>query len=246
MKPSIMLFCITVLLASCSHMGKKAYYYTEDGLKEDTIYAYNDSQAYLEAVKKFQISLKVYREMKDAFADYSGTQPLQFIITNDKHEDISGVNFKNKDSLVAMTQIGIDTIPSSLKENVKTIKERTQGALLYDTTGLYAAPVKVLNARFTHKDYSTYKDVTLTFKNVSGKKISAIRFRWYGINAFNEAADMTGMIDGWGGGFDDDALRIGETRTATWDALSRDGKKIQIAFPYEVAFDDGTNWKLKE
>lgn len=114
----------------------------------------------------------------------------------------------------------------------------------FDTTGIYKSPVKVLAARFAGKEYSNYKEVYLKYKNVSGKKIEAIRFKWYGQNAFGEPADM-GVYKGWGTGFSGDALRPGATDDGTWDALSSDGKKIIIAYPYEVAFSDGTKWALK-
>ncbi len=86
----------------------------------------------------------------------------------------------------------------------------------------------------------------MSYKNVSGKKISAIRFKWYGENSFDEPADMGGLKEGWGSGFADDGLRVGATDYGTWSILSRDGKKILIAYPYEVAFADGTKWDLNQ
>jgi len=87
----------------------------------------------------------------------------------------------------------------------------------------------------------------LTYKNVSGKKIEAIRFRWYGEDAFGDPADMGGLFnDGTGGGFDDDPLRPGQTRTSSWDILSSRGKKVKKAWAYEVAFSDGTKWELNK
>lgn len=103
--------------------------------------------------------------------------------------------------------------------------------------------MKVLSARFVSDGYSSYKDVALSYKNVSNKKISAIRFKWYGENSFNEPVDM-GSSEGWGSGFDDDGLRPGAKGYGHWNVLSRDGKKILIAYPYEVAFEDGTKWLL--
>ncbi|MCF2217801.1 hypothetical protein H9Q08_00600 [Chryseobacterium sp. PS-8] len=105
------------------------------------------------------------------------------------------------------------------------------------------SPVQVLKYRFVEKEYSTYKDVALTYKNVSDKTISAIRFEWYGENSFGEPADM-GVSTGTGGGFTDDALKPGKTDSGQWDILSRDGKKLIGARAYEVVFEDGTKWKL--
>ena len=55
-----------------------------------------------------------------------------------------------------------------------------------------------------------------------------------------------GGYNGWGGGFTDDKLRPGATEYSKWDILSGDGKKILIAYPYEVVFEDGTKWLLEK
>ena len=114
------------------------------------------------------------------------------------------------------------------------------------TTRAPQTPIKVLSARFVGREYSNYKDITLRYKNVSNRRVSAIRFKWYGENAFNEPADVGGVFNnGWGGGFDDEGLGVGNTTSSNWSILSKDGKKILIAYPYEVAFTDGTKWELK-
>jgi hypothetical protein len=56
---------------------------------------------------------------------------------------------------------------------------------------------------------------------------------------------MGGLNEGWSGGFSEDALRPGSTDYGEWSIYSKDGKKILIAYPYEVAFSDGTFWKLE-
>lgn len=114
----------------------------------------------------------------------------------------------------------------------------------FDTAGLSMAPVKVLSAKPYQEEYSSYKGVRLSWKNVSDKNIEAVRFRWYGTNAFGDAADMGSIRDGIGGGYDDDLLRKGSTTSGSWNILSRDLKKIIIAYPTEVAFSDGSKWKL--
>lgn len=115
-----------------------------------------------------------------------------------------------------------------------------------DTIGLHLSPIKLLNARFVKKEYSNYKDISLSYKNVSGKDVTGIRFKWFGKNAFNEPADMGGSFEGVGSGFSDDLLRAGRSRDSEWSISSKDGKKITIAYPYEVAFSDGTSWKLNK
>lgn len=116
---------------------------------------------------------------------------------------------------------------------------------LFDTAGISQAPVRVLSAKLVKQEYSNRKDIRLAWKNVSGNKIAAIRFKWYGLNAFGEPADMgaSGIIKGMGGGLADRSLAPGKTDSGEWSIMSNDGKKIVLAWPYEVAFEDGTKWK---
>lgn len=104
-------------------------------------------------------------------------------------------------------------------------------------------PVEVLSAEFIKRSYSNYKDVRIKYKNVSDKKIEAIRFEWYGENAFGEPADM-GTSDGKGQGFTDDPIHPGKSDSGVWSVLSSDGKKIIGARAYEVVFSNGTKWNL--
>lgn len=241
----IFLALLSVLTFSCN-INKK-YYYQENSKDEKEILASSDSAAYLEAYQNFQISKKVYNNMKESLGSTYITEPLSFTLYNEKHEDITyKVTFENYEQLKKEIENRILGLKNSLGESIQKSREEKHGAgAKYDTGGLYLAPVKVLSARFTKKEYSTYKDISLTFKNVSSKVVSGIRFKWYGENAFNEPADMSGIIDGWGTGFTDDELKPGKTDSGTWGVLSKDGKKVLIAYPYEVAFKDGTKWKLE-
>lgn len=236
-------FIFSTILFSCS--TKKQYYY-QAGDKEEIIEAYSDSQAYLAAFNKFEIAKKVHSDMIITYGHSYRDLPANFTLYNNKHEDITyTVVFQNRDSLENKIVTDIRELPNSIQKTVDAVREEQHGiGARYDTGGLYLAPVKVLSAKFVEEEYSNYKNVRLSFKNTSNKKISAIRFKWYGENAFNEPADMTGIVDGWGGGFTDDGLRAGATDYATWNVYSKDGKKILIAYPYEVAFDDGTKWEL--
>lgn len=113
-----------------------------------------------------------------------------------------------------------------------------------DTVGTSDGPVLILERKFVIKEYSNYKDVFLRYKNVSGKKIEAIKFRWYGTDAFGDPADMGITSEpGFGGGFTDDALSAGKSSNGKWSVMSMDGKKIVNAWAYEVVFSDGTKWK---
>lgn len=119
--------------------------------------------------------------------------------------------------------------------------------MLEDTIKAKNAPVKILKARIIQKEYSSYKSISLTYKNVSGKDIEAIRFSWYGVNAFDEPADMgSSLVEGFGGGFMDDGLRANHSSSDTWSILSRDAKKVIAAWPTEVVFEDGTKWEIEK
>ena len=135
----------------------------------------------------------------------------------------------------------------SRKRNDSILKNMKKNSYT-DTTGIGNSPIKVYKYKIVEKEYSTsYKDIKLYYKNVSKKNISAIRFEWYGENAFNEPADMGSSINlGAGGGFTDDALKVGSSANGIWDISSKDVKKIISARDYEVMFEDGSKWTLKK
>ncbi len=143
-----------------------------------------------------------------------------------------------------------ETTDLELKIRAKKITDSlinsvTKSALI-DTIGLFTSPIKVIKYKLYQEEYSNYKNISLTYKNVSKKRIEAIRFRWYGIDAFGEPADMGyGIVEGFGGGFDDDALGAGKARTGSWEILSSRAKKIILAWPIEVIFSDGTKWDIR-
>jgi hypothetical protein len=118
---------------------------------------------------------------------------------------------------------------------------------LFDTAGLHTSPVKVIKSYLYQEEYSNYKNISLTYKNNSRRKIEAIKFRWYGEDAFGEPADMGsyGITEGFGGGFTDDALDVGKVRTSSWEILSSRAKKIILAWPIEVIFSDGIKWDIR-
>lgn len=103
-KKLFVLFLISLTLFSC----KKNYKYsekverqgilggTESEEKEEDFKAENDTLAYLEAFKKFAISKKVEMEMKKSLGSSSST-PLSFSVYDDKGNDITYINFKNKE-----------------------------------------------------------------------------------------------------------------------------------------------------
>lgn len=233
---------VVVLFANCSFNEK--YYYIEDNDEPVVIEAASDSSAYMDAFKKFRLAVEAHEAVRKATGGSLTEAPSQFTLLNHDKKDITYTTFfTTKERFEEETTKSIkkttDRLGERLAENNKKIE-------MSDTAKLYDAPVKILSAKFVTKEYSNYKGVFLSYKNVSGKSIAAIRFKWYGENAFGEPADMSGPRDGWGGGFTDDVLNPGRTDNGTWDILSKDGKKIITAYPYEVAFTDGSKWTLKD
>ncbi len=140
------------------------------------------------------------------------------------------------------------SVRAGLKQNMD--KDTRQRLYFDDTVGVSQAPVKIISAKPVTQDYSNYKDIRITYKNVSNKTITGIKFRWYGLNAFNDPANMGNSADilghGIGSGFTDDKLRPGKTTSGRWNILSQDLKKVVTAWPFEIAFNDGTKWLLKK
>lgn len=127
----------------------------------------------------------------------------------------------------------------------ETITKSINSAYFDDTIGMSSAPVRVIKAQMVEKEYTNRKDISLVYKNFSDKKVEAIRFAWYGLNAFGEPADMGsyGLSAGFGGGYTDDPLKPGKTDEGTWEISSKDGRKVVAAWVTEVVFSDGTKWK---
>jgi hypothetical protein len=124
--------------------------------------------------------------------------------------------------------------------------DKLNSSINWDTVGVYNSGLIITKARFIEEEYSNYKSVQLSYTNKTGKLIKAIKFKWYGVNSFNEPADCGDYSEiGFGGGFDDDKLGINRSTTSTWSVLSKDGDKIVKAWAYQIAFEDGTIWKSK-
>lgn len=149
---------------------------------------------------------------------------------------------KDTDSLNGMTVRELkEKYIDSMKQDI------SKSTLTSDTIGMSTAPVRVIKSSIVKKEYSSFRDIRLVYKNFSNKKVSAIRFQWYGVNSFGEPADMgySGFLSGHGGGFTDDPLGPGKTDDGEWSITSRDAKKVVAAWVTEVAFADGTTWKNK-
>lgn len=135
-------------------------------------------------------------------------------------------------------------IRDSIRDKVDSMVGDRIATIYWDTIGVSNAPIKVISSKLIKRS-SLGRDIRLVWKNVSNKNITAIRFRWYGLNAFNRPADMgiNSMAEGFGGGFTDDLIRPGKTDYGEWSIISRDGKKVVLAWPVEVVFEDGSKWE---
>ena len=153
---------------------------------------------------------------------------------------------KDTDSIDGMT---IRERTDKFMDSIKVVSDKNvkNTILSHDTAGMSTAPVRDIKATIVKNEYSSYRDIKLIYKNFSNKKVSAIRFRWYGVNSFNEPADMgySGVLLGIGGGFTDNPIGPGKTDDGEWSITSRDAKKVVAAWVTEVAFADGTTWKNK-
>jgi len=209
------------------------------------------------AILDAKTSLKFPRTFKfkvggsTALAGTSGTVLYSQASDNKKSPCITiGIDFIGKNAFGVESDgtnfSKFDLAGKELKqdENTDSAKGETKKGAL-DTAGLYKAPVLVTKANLFKEEYSDYSSIRVNYKNISKQTIVGIRFHWYGLDAFNEPADM-GRYDGsgMGGGFADDALKSGKLTSGVWDILSKNGKKVVLAWPYEVMFKDGTKWEL--
>lgn len=106
MKKVFMLYLLVIVtFTSC----KKTYTYVEvvnrtdilgsNGIalkEEETIRSRSDTSAYLEAYKRFCISLKAYSIMEEQGASKYLDKPLDFRLLNSNQEDISNISFQTK------------------------------------------------------------------------------------------------------------------------------------------------------
>lgn len=131
-------------------------------------------------------------------------------------------------------------VDSMVKETINSVYRNVA-----DSSGSWRSPVQVMKAVMVKNEYTSTRSVRLSYKNVSEKKVAAIKFRWYGVDAFGEPADMGDSFEGLGSGLDNDGLNVGAKKTGTWNVYSSRGRKVTSACAIEVAFDDGSVWKLK-
>ena len=144
-----------------------------------------------------------------------------------------------------LREVEIDRkVDSTMKSADEEIKQDLIN-LNWDTIGIQYSGIEITKAEFIKEnEYYNYKSVRIFYRNNSTKNIKAIRFKWYGLNAFNEPADCGNISNpGFGGGYTDIILKTGKSNSGTWSVLSRDGDKVVKAWPYEIVYEDGSKWK---
>ena len=114
-----------------------------------------------------------------------------------------------------------------------------------DTTGMHACPVKIISYKLVGMEYSNRKNIYIKYKNTDSKNIEGIRFSWTGVDVFGKKAYMGSSFNGVGGGFADELLKSGKTKSGTWNIYSNNAKKITSIKITEIAFSDGSKWILK-
>ncbi|WP_409965984.1 hypothetical protein PIECOFPK_02391 [Mycovorax composti] len=228
------IFIILLVICSFYACTNNNYKYVDSNGKSETIEATNDKEAYSLAVRKFNSDKMIHSKISKSLG-LQDDGPISFDLYNSKGDRVFEI--VNEDSIKAHVSKVVDKVTQPIDEIVKN-------SIFSDTAKLKDAPIKVTKARFYQEEYSNFKGVSLTFKNISSKKVTAIRFKWYGENAFGEPADAGGF-NGWGGGFTDKSLSPGRSMTLQWNVLSRDGKKIIVAYPTEVVFEDGGKWAIE-
>lgn len=135
-----------------------------------------------------------------------------------------------------------DSVYVKAKQETDSIIDESLHNAIFDTVGISSAPVKIMEFQISSTS-TLERSIIIKYRNVSDKKISGIRFRWFGLNAFNEPAQMGSSLEGMGIGFTDNDLEPGKISSGTWVFISKDAKKLVLAWPYEIAFSDGTIWR---
>lgn len=115
-----------------------------------------------------------------------------------------------------------------------------------DALNTAESPVQIISSKLSNTQYSDHKDIQLIYKNVSTKKIKAIKFEWYCENAFEKpASGRNFFIQGKCEGISNILLKPKETRSQVWEDFSTDADRIIKARVYFVMFSNGTKWELK-
>ena len=99
--------------------------YNEKEKEAKNIMAKNDSIAYLEAYKKFCISLKVAKEMKDAGMEFA-SMPIRFSLYDDKGKEVK-VHIDNK--TLDEVEKQLTSLGSGIKETSSNYSQKAQNPI---------------------------------------------------------------------------------------------------------------------
>lgn len=136
-KINILLFLgLITIMTSCDKSYKYVEKISEESIlggtdlkykEEETIKAKDDSTAYLEAFKKFCISVKVNKDMAQSMGKTYST-PLSFKLLNDKGEDITNTTlFSNRTQQEKEIEEEIFSLKNSIQDAVdNNKKEKTE------------------------------------------------------------------------------------------------------------------------
>ena len=166
-------------------------------------------------------------------------------------------------------QVESSTIINSAKATQRN--SDTQLPAGFDTTGVFEAPVKILEYNLTDKLIDTFDNksdnlhhdghfkrsvyIHLKYKNVSSKRIIGLKLKWFVVDSFGNPSDLKSCDDcpkGVGIGITGsltkynlhDDIMIHQTLRNEWMQSSETGRKILLVAPVEVEFYDKTKWSL--
>jgi hypothetical protein len=131
---------------------------------------------------------------------------------------------------------------------------KTDSLLKFDTIGVSKSGLKIISSEI--KDNGI---LSVTYKNVSEKDISGIKFTAYCENALLEPATVRASVTGasdwktWGIlWFDDDkGLKKGDESTVevqlgSWERGGKsDAKHVKLVWPTKIVFSDMSVWKSR-
>lgn len=116
-------------------------------------------------------------------------------------------NNANSDSTLTPTQ---NAHFDSLKAD---IPNKVNNMIYGDTTGVWKAPIIIYSKKVVKSESGSLENIQLKYKNTSSKNITAIKFRWKGVDAFGDPADMgtSRIAEGYGAGYTDVELKLGKS-----------------------------------
>ncbi|MGQ0740201.1 MAG: hypothetical protein ACT4OJ_14210 [Bacteroidota bacterium] len=122
----------------------------------------------------------------------------------------------------------------------------------FDTANISTSPIAITETTiWKEKEYLglEYDNISVRFRNISGKTIEAVKLRWFCEDAFGEPVFLFSRPTirmSIGQGRSNEQLKPGGIGQVRWRGNATDLYKVVRAWPYEVAFSDGIVWKIYE